>query len=646
METSKIDNRPLYNSRIIDTYIKLIKRNYSYINVSELLNYARMEPYQVTDEGHWFTQEQVDLFYERLVKLTGNKNIAREAGMYAASPDAIGVMRQYVLGLVGPAKAYEIAGKYAHNFSKSAIYKSTKIGTNKVNITVVPYEGVCEKSFQCENRMGYFEAVAIMFNYRLPKIEHPECLFKEGNVCRYIVSWKESSSSFWKKIRNYTAVFFSAVCLGSYFLTSWAIPITILPFSVFVVLLLTLYAGIIEKRELNAAIDNLRGSSDKLLEQVNVNYNNALMINEIGLAISKQMDIDGILSNVIQVFEKRLDYDRGLILLANQDKTRLTFRAGFGYTDELLSILKNTSFHLDRQESKGVFVVSFREQKPFLINDVSDIETTLSPHSLELAKKMGTKSFICCPIINEEESLGILAVDNIKTKRPLCQSDISLLMGIAPEIGISIHNATLIEAKERQFKSILQVLAASIDARDSLTAGHSEKVTEYALGISNEMGLPKDYCEMIRVASLLHDYGKIGIKDSILKKEGELDTEEREEIETHTNKTKKILEQINFEGIYREVPYIAECHHEKIDGSGYPKGIKGEEIPLGAKIIAVADFFEAITSKRHYRDPMSLDIAFQLLKEESGIHFDRKVIEAFINYYYREYNIKNLNPNE
>src|SRR3989304_2993282 len=150
MEISKTDNRPLYNSRIIDTYIKLIKTNYSYINVSELLHYAGMEPYQITDEGHWFTQEQVDLFYERLAKLTGNKNIAREAGRYAASPEAIGVMRQYVLGLVGPAKAYEIAGKYAHNFTKSAIYKSTKIGANKVEITVALHEGVSEKPFQCE----------------------------------------------------------------------------------------------------------------------------------------------------------------------------------------------------------------------------------------------------------------------------------------------------------------------------------------------------------------------------------------------------------------------------------------------------------------------------------------------------------------
>ncbi|HHT9130513.1 MAG TPA: HD domain-containing phosphohydrolase, partial [Candidatus Brocadiaceae bacterium] len=572
----------------------------------------------------------------RLVKLTGNKNIAREAGRYVASPDSVGVMRLYVLGLIGPAKAYEILGKYAHNFTKSSIYKSKEIDTNKIEITVTPLEGVSEKLFQCENRMGFFEAIATAFNYRLPKIEHPECLFKGKNACRYIVSWEESPTFFWKKIRNYTAVFFSAACLGSYFMYPWATLTMFLPCSSFALLLLTLYAGITEKRELNAAIDNLRTSSDKLVEQVNVNYNNALMIHEIGLAISNQMDIDGILSNVVQVLKKRLDYDRGLILLANQDKTILTFNAGFGYADEQLITLQNTRFHLDRSESKGVFVVSFRKQTPFLINDITDIERTLSPHSLEFAQKMGTKSFVCCPIIYENESLGVLAADNVKTKKPLLQSDISLLMGIASEIGISIHNAALFDAKERQFKSILQVLAASIDARDSLTAGHSEKVTEYALGICHELGMPKNYCEMIRVASLLHDYGKIGIKDSILMKPGKLDIEERKEIETHVEKTKEILEQIHFEGIYKEIPAIAGSHHEKINGSGYPKGLKEEEIPLGAKIIAVADFFEAITSKRHYRDPMPLDIAFKLLKEESAVRLDRKVVEAFIRYFNRE----------
>ena len=628
-----IDNKPLYNSRIINTYLKLIKRKYDYVNIAELLSYAGMELYQVMDEGHWFTQEQVDRFYERLVKLTENKNIAREAGRYGASSESIGVIRQHILGLIGPAKAYELVGNYANTFSKSAIYVSKKIDTNKVEITVTPLAETCEKPFQCENRLGYFECISAIFSYRLPKIEHPECLFEGGNVCRYIVSWEKSRFALWRNIRDYTVLILSATSIGSYFISPMAAPKIVFLFSVFAILSLTLYTKAVEKKELVATIDNLRDSPNKLLEQININYNNAIMTNEIGLAISKQMDIDGILSNVIQVLEKRLYYDRGMILLANQDKNVLSFRAGFGYTAGQLSLLKNTWFHLDMPESKGVFVISFHKQKPFLVNNINEIEDSLSSHSLEFSKKMGAKSFICCPIIYEGKSLGILAVDNVKTKKPLVQSDMNLLMGVAPEIGISIRNSMLIEAKERQFKSIIQVLAASIDARDSLTAGHSEKITEYALGICHELGISKDYCEMIRIASLLHDYGKIGIKDSILMKPGSLDTEERKEIETHVKKTQKILEQIHFEGIYKEIPGIAGSHHEKIDGSGYPKGLKGEGIPLGAKIIAVADFFDAITSKRHYRDPMPLDTAFQLLKEEAGKSYDKDVVEAFINYY-------------
>ncbi|MCF6153760.1 MAG: HD-GYP domain-containing protein [Candidatus Brocadia sp.] len=630
-------NKHLYNSRIIDTYIKLIKRKYNYINVDELLQYSGMESYQVSDEGYWFTQEQIDLFYDRLVYLTGNKDIAREAGRFGASPDAMGIMRQIVLSHIGPAKAYEAIGKAAANFTKSAIYESKRIDTNKVEIIVTPIDGVYEKPFQCENRIGYFECVSAMFNCRMPKIEHPECIFKGGDVCRYIVSWKESRFAFWEKIRNYTTLLLSPSCMCSFFVNPKVTVTAVLPITLFVILSLTLYSKIMEKRELNTAIDNLRDSPDKLLEQINVNYNNALMINEIGLALSKQMDIDSILSNVTQVLEKRLDYDRGMILLANQDKSRLEYRAGFGYTDEQLQIVRNTSFHLNNPKSKGAFVISFHKQKPFIINDINEIKDTLSPHSLEFAKKIGVKSFICCPIIYERESLGILAVDNVKTKRPLLQSEVSLLMGIAPEIGISIHNSMLIEARERQFKSIIQVLAASIDARDTLTAGHSEKVTEYALGICNELEISKDYCEVIRVAALLHDYGKIGIDDSILKKNGKLDFGERKEIETHAEKTKKILEQIHFEGIYREVPDIAGSHHEKIDGSGYPKGLRGEEIPLGARIIGVADFFEAITSKRHYREPLPLDTAFQLLEEESGQRFDKKIVDAFIKFYNKKY---------
>ena len=346
---------------------------------------------------------------------------------------------------------------------------------------------------------------------------------------------------------------------------------------------------------------------------------------------------EDILSSIIPIMEKRLDYDRGLIFLANQDRTKLELKSGYGYSPEMLDLFDKVAFHLDRMDSKGVFVVSFREQRPFLINDINDVEETLSVRSLAFARKLGTQSFICCPIICEEKSLGVLAVDNVKSKSPLVQSDMSLLMGIASVIGISLRNAEHIEARIRQFNSVLQVLAASIDARDSLTAGHSEKVTEYALGICKELGLSWEYSEMIRVAALLHDYGKIGVPDAILKKKGRLTEAEYEIVKTHSSRTREILEQINFEGIYCQVPEIAGSHHERVDGNGYPRGLTRREIPLGAKIIAAADYFEAITAKRHYRDPMKLEKAFLCLREEIDKYFDKRIVEALITYYTKTY---------
>jgi len=631
-----MNDKPLYNSRIIDTYIKFIKRHYSYVNIGDLLDYAKMKAYEVADQGHWFTQEQIDLFYEKLVKITGNEKIAREAGRYAASPDALGVMRQYALGLVGPSSAFALLKQATANFVKSSTYESRKLASDKVEITVTPKEGIEEKLFQCENRIGFFEAIVMMFNYKLHNIQHTECIFKGGKVCRYVIEWENTASAVWKKIRNTVIALTIIAYLVLFIFLQDYLSITFLAISASIVLLISIISENREKRDLNVAIDNVRNSTNELLDQITVNYNNTIVTNEIGQAISRQTNIDDIISNVIQILEKRLDYDRGLILLANHEKTRLVFRSGFGYTEEQSATLHKTLFHLDRPESKGVFVISFRGQKPFLINDFNDIESNLSQHSLAFAKKMGTQSFICCPIICDEESIGILAVDNVRSKKPLIQSDMSLLMGIAHVIGISIRNADLLEARVTQFKSMLQALAASIDARDNLTAGHSAKVTEFSIGICEELGMTAEYREMIRVASLLHDYGKIGVPDAILKKPGRLTTEEHDIVKTHSAKTREILEQINFEGIYREVPQIAGSHHEKIDGTGYPNGLKGKEIPLGAKIIAVADFFEAITSKRHYRDPMPLDVALQLLQDGIGKHFEKKIVVAFMRYLEKE----------
>ncbi|MCD4688517.1 MAG: HD domain-containing protein [Desulfuromonadaceae bacterium] len=646
MSTPYTENTPLYNSRLIDTYVKYIETAYPLVSVSEILAYSNIKSYELADQGHWLTQTQVDRFYEKLVQLTGSEKIAREAGRYAASPDAMGIVRQHSLGLVGPANAFKLIGRTAPNLTKSAIYESQAIAPNKVRVEVTPRPGVNEQPFQCENRIGFWEALVMMLGNNMPTVEHPECIFKGDPKCTYIISWERPLSSTLKTLRLCLAAA-SAAALGFASFQAPDIALKLLaPSTLFGLTSLSFFIERREKNEILGNVSEIKDSSDQLLDQINRNYNNALMANEIGQAISSQTNfkhieqtigsisnIDEILKDVIQILNKRLDYDRGLILLTNQDRTALVFRAGYGYSEKHQDMLRSTSFHLDNPHSKGMFVVSFHKQEPFLINDISELESNLSSRSRALAEALGVHSFICCPIICDGEAIGILAVDNLRSKRSLVHSDLTLLMGIAPVIGISIRNADLQNARRKQFHSILQTLAKSIDARDPMTAGHSEKVTDYALGICQELQKSKEFCEMIRVASLLHDYGKIAVPDAILKKPGRLSIDEYQIVKTHSQKTREILDQINFEGIYCCVPEVAAAHHEKLDGSGYPNGLKGDQIPLGAKIIAVADFFEAITAKRHYREPMPLKVAFQVLREESGSHFEEEIIEALIRHF-------------
>lgn len=637
---SPID-RPLYNSRIIQAYLQLIRKKYPRINISNLLRDAGMKPYEVDDQGHWFSQRQIDRFYERLVRLTGNKRIAREAGRFAASPESIGVMRQYVLGLVTPVSAYDLIGKSSANFTRSSKYESRRIAANKVEITVTPYEGVIEKPFQCENRQGFFEAVLTIFNSRPPLIEHSECLFKGASVCRYVISWEKSFFDYFRLFKNYSILVLLLIGVVAPFLFPFQTVASIIGFLVAALFGIALTGSRLNARQLGEAIQNLQESSTQLVEQIQVNYNNTLVTREIGQVVNRQTNIDDVLEDIVGILQKCLDYDRGMIMLADKEKNRLFFKAGYGYTSEQHLFLRKISFHLNKPDSRGIFVVSFREQKPFLINDIDEIEETLSHRSLDFARRMGVQSFICCPIICDNESLGVVAVDNIRSKRLLVQSDMSLLMGISQVIGISVRHSEHLEAREKQLKSVLQVMVSTIDARDPVTKGHSEWVAEFSAGICDEMGLDREFREMVRVAALLHDYGKIGIPDSMLKKADKLTQNEYEYVKCHAEKTIEILEQIHFEGGLCQVPEIAGAHHERIDGSGYPRGLKGDEIPLGARIIAVADYFEALTASRYYNEPLPPKKAMEMLIEKSGTFFEDRIVDAFIRYYRRSYTMKN-----
>ncbi|MCH5200673.1 MAG: HD-GYP domain-containing protein [Oscillospiraceae bacterium] len=175
----------------------------------------------------------------------------------------------------------------------------------------------------------------------------------------------------------------------------------------------------------------------------------------------------------------------------------------------------------------------------------------------------------------------------------------------------------------------IEAISSTIDAKDEYTKGHSNRVAEYSVIIAKEMGIGEDKLSDIRYIALLHDIGKIGVPDAILKKKGRLDDQEYEEMKRHTVAGESILSGV---GTIPDLMIGAKYHHERFDGKGYPSGLSGENIPFIARIIAVADAFDAMTTDRVYRKRLPPDVVMAELEKGRGTQFDPKVVQAFINY--------------
>jgi putative nucleotidyltransferase with HDIG domain len=176
------------------------------------------------------------------------------------------------------------------------------------------------------------------------------------------------------------------------------------------------------------------------------------------------------------------------------------------------------------------------------------------------------------------------------------------------------------------YAATLEALSSALDLRDQATQGHSQRVTAYTLLIADEVGVPQEQREALRLGALLHDIGKIGVADAILHKPATLTPKEWAVMKKHPEWGAAIIERVEF---LRDARDIVLAHHEKFDGSGYPRGLRGTAIPLGARIFAVADVFDAVTTFRPYRMPMSTQDAVALIRRETGRHFDPDIVAAF-----------------
>jgi len=270
------------------------------------------------------------------------------------------------------------------------------------------------------------------------------------------------------------------------------------------------------------------------------------------------------------------------------------------------------------KSGEGIAGKVFQRGEPIIINDFSSTDQGVG---------VTGRSSICVPLKVKDKSIGVLSVSDKESGEPFDSSDLDMLVTLASQISVSLYNAQLYEDLEASYLSAVRALANSIDAKDAYTRGHSERVARYSMEIGRAMGLNTDEIKNLHIGALLHDIGKIGISEAIINKNSKLTDEEYQEIKTHPSRGASIIEPAKF--LREKVPLI-KFHHERYDGRGYPDGLKGENIPLMARIVCCADSFDAMTSRRAYRDTMPLDEARKELIRCSGTQFDPRVVSAFL----------------
>lgn len=246
---------------------------------------------------------------------------------------------------------------------------------------------------------------------------------------------------------------------------------------------------------------------------------------------------------------------------------------------------------------------------------------------LEPLRRLGLESFLLLPVRHQQELAGVMAL-GLSADRELSTGDIDSARQLADQYAVALSNAHLVRDLDNLSWGTLVALARAIDAKSHWTAGHSERVTYLALHVGDAMGLDPARRDILHRGGLLHDLGKIGIPAGILDKTGRLDDEERRIMQQHTRLGVRILEPVP---VFRPVLPIVLQHHERFDGAGYPDGLRGEEIDPLARILTVADFYDALTSERPYRPARASTEVVAIIREEAGRQFDPEVVSVFLD---------------
>ncbi|RNC71374.1 MAG: HD domain-containing protein [Desulfuromonadales bacterium] len=357
------------------------------------------------------------------------------------------------------------------------------------------------------------------------------------------------------------------------------------------------------------------------LEDKNVNLERAVArlstLYKVGLAVNSTMQIDTLFNLIVRTTVETLQARIGYIILYDSHLQELRVKTLLGH-----EVQPGCSPILQMKPSSvSTWVIENRQ--PLLIADI-DAAPEFDRFS---ALGYERKTLICAPLKVKDEIIGTITVVNKQGDSTYTTEELELLSTIAAQASIAIKNAQLYDEQQATYLHTIQALVSAIEASDSYTRGHSERVTRYSVELARKLAFTPERLKVIERAAILHDIGKIGIDMNLLHKEGKLTPEDIHALHQHPTIGMRILEPIDF---LQDVRLCIGQHHERFDGRGYPNRADASEQLLESRILAIADAFDAMTSDRPYRKAMPVEVAVKELLDHAGSQFDPELVPHFV----------------
>lgn len=361
---------------------------------------------------------------------------------------------------------------------------------------------------------------------------------------------------------------------------------------------------------------------NSLASEIVSNYEELTLLYEISRNLRNILDVNVVAETILKEALDILKAEKGSIMLIEEDNRYLKIAASVG-------IDKSITEKIKVKMGEGIAGLVAKEGNALLVEDIGKEKRI----KFNKKTKYKTTSFLSTPLVcvplkmGKEAIIGVMSISDHKDGEVFTSGDLKLLYALADQAAIAIENARLFHYVKDLFLNTVASLASAIDAKDHYTKGHSEDVTAIALAIAEELKFTDEELEKIQLGALLHDIGKIGIPESILLKSDKLTPKELDIMKSHPVEGVHIMKHVK--QLAEIIPAMA-CHHERYDGKGYPRKLKGKEIPFQGRVISVADAFSAMISDRPYRGKVSKEEAIKKIEEAKGTQFDPVVVNALV----------------